>query len=129
MEEDLRKIIDKISKVRKNKGYSYDNMAIDMGLSPSAYRKIEMVETKLTVERLLQIAEVLDSPLDSLFENNDKKNFNQENHDNETVNAYQGNSYPDISALTNKILSIYEKQIEELKSEIKDLKNLKNDKK
>jgi transcriptional regulator with XRE-family HTH domain len=98
-------------------------MAIDMGLSSSAYRKIEMGETKLTVERLLQIAEVLDSPLDSLFENNDKKNFNQENHDNETVNAYQGNSYPDISTLTNKILSIYEKQIEELKSEIKDLKN------
>ena len=57
---DIKKILDKIAKRRKKKGYSYENMAEDLALTPSGYRKIETGETKLSVERMLQIATVLD---------------------------------------------------------------------
>ena len=55
----MNEIIDRISRYRYNKGLSYENMAEELNISPSAYRKIEAKETKLTVERLFKIAEIL----------------------------------------------------------------------
>lgn len=64
---DIKKILDKIAKRRKKKGYSYENMAEDLGLTSSGYRKIEKGETKLSVERLFQIAAVLDISVNKLL--------------------------------------------------------------
>jgi possible transcriptional regulator len=64
---DIKKILDKIAKRRKKKGYSYENMAEDLGLTPSGYRKIEKGETKLSVERLFQIAAALDISVNKLL--------------------------------------------------------------
>lgn len=48
-----------ITKIRKEKGLSYENMAHELGISPPAYRKIELGQTHLTVDRLGQIASIL----------------------------------------------------------------------
>lgn len=64
---DVKKVLDKIAKRRKKKGYSYENMAEDLGLTPSGYRKIEKGETKLSVERLFQIAAALDISVNKLL--------------------------------------------------------------
>ena len=53
---ELEKIIEKITQYRNRKGYTYENMAHDLHITPAAYRKIETGETKLTVERLFKIA-------------------------------------------------------------------------
>ena len=49
---EMEKIIEKIAQHRNSKGYTYENMADELELTPAVYRKIEAGETKLTVERL-----------------------------------------------------------------------------
>ncbi len=55
----MKKITTKIQELRKSKGWSYENMANDLNISVAAYRKIEICQTKLTVNRLFQICEIL----------------------------------------------------------------------
>jgi len=122
----MEKIIKKITEIRTRKGFSYENMAHDLDLSTSAYRKIETGETKLTVERLVDISRILETPLNDLLDTDSQKNFNQENKDN--AHGFQGfndNIFNEYSEVTKKLLGAYEQQIEELKLEIEQLKGKK----
>lgn len=115
----MEQIIKKIAEIRTKKGFSYENMAHDLDLSASAYRKIETGETKLTVERLVDISKILETPLNDLLEVDSQKNFNQENKD--SAQGFQGfndNIFNEYSEVTKKLLSAYEKQIEELKEQV-----------
>ena len=53
-------VVEKIKDIRKNKGYSHEYMAHELDISQVAYSKIEKLETKLSVERLFKIAEILE---------------------------------------------------------------------
>jgi len=120
----MEKIIKKIAEIRSKKGFSYENMAHDLDLSASAYRKIETGETKLTVERLVDISKILETPLNDLLETDSQKNFNQENKDNaQGFQGFNDNIFNEYSEVSKKLIEVYEKQIEELKSEIAQLKN------
>ncbi|WP_346984096.1 helix-turn-helix transcriptional regulator [Chryseobacterium sp. POE27] len=97
-------------------------MAHDLDLSASAYRKIETGETKLTVERLVDISKILETPLNELLETDSQKNFNQEIKEQST--GYQGvdnRVYHENSELSQKLIAIYEQQIKDLKAEIEEL--------
>ncbi len=48
---------EKLRKLRIEKGYSQEYMAAKLGLSQSAYSKIERGKTKLTIERLERLSE------------------------------------------------------------------------
>jgi transcriptional regulator with XRE-family HTH domain len=50
-----------IEKLRKAKKLSREDMAVHLDISLEAYRKIENGVTKLTLDRLAQICEVLGS--------------------------------------------------------------------
>ena len=102
---DVRKILEKIAKKRKKKGYSYENMAEDLALTPSGYRQIETGETKLTVERMLQIATVLDLSVSKLF---DIEESSEKNKYKETI---------------EKLISSYENHLKEKDKQIAFLKN------
>lgn len=121
----MEKIIKKIAEIRSKKGFSYENMAHDLDLSTSAYRKIETGETKLTVERLVDISKILETPLDEFLEINSQKNFNQEIRENGT--GYQAidndNIYYEYSEISKKLIDVYEQQIKELKEEVEYLKS------
>ena len=52
------KIGEKIRKMRDLKGLSQDNMAHSMGISTSAYGKIERDETEITLSKLEEIARI-----------------------------------------------------------------------
>ena len=124
----MEKIIKKINEIRNKKGFSYENMAHDLDLSVSAYRKIETGETKLTVERLVDISKILETPLNDFLETESQKNFNQENKD--SASGFQGFNddnrvYYEYSEITKKLIATYEKQIEDLKAENESLKNKK----
>lgn len=73
----MEKIIKEIAEIRSKKRFSYENMAHDLDLSTSAYRKIETGETKLTVERLFDISKILETPLNELINTDSQKKFNQ----------------------------------------------------
>jgi len=49
-----------IRKIREFKSYTQDYLAARLSISQNAYSKIELGYSKLTVERLFQIAAVLD---------------------------------------------------------------------
>ncbi|MCX8525972.1 helix-turn-helix transcriptional regulator [Chryseobacterium formosus] len=121
----MEKIIKKIAEIRSKKGFSYENMAHDLDLSTSAYRKIETGETKLTVERLVDISKILETPLDEFLEINSQKNFNQEIRENGT--GYQAidndNIYYEYSEVSKKLIDVYEQQIKDLKEEVEYLKS------
>ena len=95
---EVKKILQKIAKKRKKKGYSYENMAEELHLTPSGYRKIETGRTKLTVERMFQIATLLEIPINKLLE-----------IEQETL---------------KKRISSYEKQLKEKDEQIASLKKL-----
>jgi transcriptional regulator with XRE-family HTH domain len=109
-------VIKKIATVRARKGYTLKNMALDLSISPAAYRKIETGETKLTVERLFRIAEIFETPLPDLLEiGNDV--FHQTN--NESATGYQQkieNFYQESKEVYEKLLQSKEDQITLLKS-------------
>jgi transcriptional regulator with XRE-family HTH domain len=107
-------IVENIKTVRKRKGISHEAMALNLGISQTAYTKIEREETKLTMERLQKIAEVLDVKLRDLLEL-DAQSFHQEIHNNESVTAISHqkveNLYQENQEVYEKLLAAKDEQI------------------
>lgn len=78
-------IVEEIRKIRIDKGFSHEAMAMNLGISQTAYTKLERSETKLTVERLYKIAEFLEVSISELLDEN--KSIQQIIHKNEKVTA------------------------------------------
>ncbi|MCC2590497.1 helix-turn-helix domain-containing protein [Chryseobacterium sp. MFBS3-17] len=85
----------------------------------SGYRKIETGDTKPTIERLMQISKVLQTPLDNLLDLDSQKNFNQENKDrSQGFQGFNDNIFNEYSDLPRKLIASYEKEIEDLKNQL-----------
>ncbi|GAB3923719.1 helix-turn-helix domain-containing protein [Mucilaginibacter myungsuensis] len=69
----IRSVAVNIRKVRESKDYTQDYLAVKLNISQNAYSKIELGYTKITVERLFQIAQILEvNPVDLLMFGEDK---------------------------------------------------------
>ena len=114
----MNAIVKKIASMRMKRGFSLENMALELTLTPAAYRKIEVGETKLTVERLFQIAEILGISISELLEiGNDV--FQQTN--NESATGYQQkieNFYQENKEVYERLLQSKDEQIALLKSKL-----------
>lgn len=120
--KEIKNVIEKIAQIRRKKGYTYENMANELNITPAAYRKIETGETKLTVERLMKISEILGEDLFNLLEMNNKKTihyFSNEDNDNIEINH---NDYKDlinyIRDTHDKIIKTKDEQIAMLKEQV-----------
>ncbi len=86
------RIAEKIRKLREVKGYKQETVAKRMGLTTNGYGKIERGESSITLDRLEQIAQVLEvSTLDILqFDDNFVYNITTMNNSatNGIVNNY-----------------------------------------
>jgi transcriptional regulator with XRE-family HTH domain len=58
----------RLRKIRVSHDYSQEYMALKLGITLSAYSKIERGKTELTISRLVQIAEILQFDLPRFFE-------------------------------------------------------------
>jgi len=107
-------VIDNIRTIRKHKGFSHEAMAISLGISQAAYTKIEQGDTKLTIDRLQKIAEILDVKLGDLLEF-EPQSFHQEIHNNNSVTAISHqkveNLYQENREIYEKLIAAKEKQI------------------
>ena len=56
----VKQITQNIRNIREQKSYSQEYMAMRMGVSQNAYSKIELSNSKLTVSRLIEIADILE---------------------------------------------------------------------
>jgi len=65
LENRVRAVAANIRRIRESKSYTQDYLAVKLTISQNAYSKIELGYTKITVERLFQIAQILEVvPLD-----------------------------------------------------------------
>ena len=116
--EKVEKVIKNIASTRTKKGYTYENMAHELSITPAAYRKIETGETKLTVERLFHISKILNTSVPDLLEVGTL--LQQTN--NESATGYQQkiekieNFYQENKEIYEKLLQSKEEQIALLKT-------------
>jgi transcriptional regulator with XRE-family HTH domain len=113
----------RIRKVRELKGLSQENLAEELGMSVPGYGRIERDEVSVNMNRLKQIADVLDVGIDTIIgfdENVAFNNFNSKieqqigkyDMPSEIKKLYEEN----ITLLKEKII-LLEKEIERLKKE------------
>ena len=119
---EMEKIIEKITQYRNRKGYTYENMADELELTTAAYRKIETGETKLSVERLFKISNILETPVNELLDL-DKNHFIQNNYNSESVISQRiENFYQENKEITSELIEAKDQLITQLQKEIEFLK-------
>lgn len=110
MTEILGGVEDNIRKYRAEKCYNQDFMANQLGISQSAYFKIESGLVKITMDRLTRIAEILEKPLEAFLEQ-EKYNDDLKKERKIYINFNE-------LVLMKKTITQLEKRIEELEAKI-----------
>ncbi|MBM7419853.1 helix-turn-helix domain-containing protein [Chryseobacterium sp. JUb44] len=100
-------------------------MADELHISQAAYSKIEKNETKLTVDRLYQIAEILEPPVYELLDTTPNNIYNQQNFYDASV-GYQDiqNLYQENKDKTEKIETLYEERLKDKDKMIQQLQDI-----
>ncbi len=125
--ETIENVLEKVSDFRKRKGFSHENMAMELGISQAAYTNMERNESKLSVERLIKISEILEEPIYRFFQTSPHKVNNQNNYDSSTGYNYMQdfeNLYQDSKETNEKLEKTYQKTVEVLEKEVDFLKSL-----
>lgn len=99
----------KIKKIREYKDYTQEYMAQRLGISITAYGKIERDETEMTLTRLDDIAKILEIDSRQILDFDEKNIFNIQNGNNAAI----GN---------NNAVYHNDKMIEHLRQEIQHLR-------
>lgn len=105
---------ERIRKIRALKGYSQDYISTRLNISQGAYSDIETDKTKPTLERIIEIANILEADLNSLISFDENQVFSN------TFNQYNdsSNTYKLMSESFDRERTLYISQIELLKEEI-----------
>ena len=104
----------RIRKIRESKDYSQENMGDELGITAGAYAKIERGETDPSITRIIKIAEIL--KVDPTF-------FLKEAH----LIMQEAPVKYDVVQLTEAVTKL-SREIDNLKTEIKELKKPKSKK-
>ena len=56
----IRSVALNIRKIREYRNYTQEYLAMKLGISQNAYSKIELGYTRITLERLIQVSQILD---------------------------------------------------------------------
>lgn len=114
-------VLNKIIEFRRKKGFSHEYMAYALNMSQPAYSKIEKNETKLSVDRLFEIAKILEVTVLELLDIDARNTYNQdlkdnavghqELNDNAVAHQQIENQYQDNKQLFEKIELLYESRL------------------
>lgn len=110
----------KIKRLRERLNYSQEHMADKLGISQPAYAKIENGTTKIDIERLFHISNILDVEPHELLEG--EKTLYQLH--NERAYGFVENLYHDNKEIYQKLILQLEKENQRLKKENDRLSNL-----
>ena len=105
-----------IRKMRESKGFSQDYMAQVLNISQASYARIENEDTKITVERLYKIAEVLEKNIIDFFDADKLKIDTQNNYEGSYGNGFIQNLYIENKEIYEKLLKSKDEQIALLSS-------------
>ncbi|GHT74611.1 transcriptional regulator [Bacteroidia bacterium] len=108
----------KLLELRKQKGISQEQLAIDLNISQSSISNYESGATKPDTDILQKIAEYFKVPVAYFF--SDEKMFFYTTENNYGNSGYMLNS--SFSTMSEKVIELYEKRIKDLEEEIQRLK-------
>jgi transcriptional regulator with XRE-family HTH domain len=114
---DNLKIGNKIKKLRELKNLTQDHMAKSIGITQSAYSRIELGETEITYSKLEKISEELGMKPEEIISFNESMVFN-------VMNNQTGNGLVINNQVTDENKSLYDKLIQQLQEENIYLKKL-----
>jgi transcriptional regulator with XRE-family HTH domain len=123
-------VSEKLKFIRHIKQWSQEEVAHRLGISPSAYGSMERGETKLSLERLEELAKVFEIELTQLLDVSEKNIFNFESyHSSHCQNWYNHSESEQVIELKHEVEKLYlllqerEKEIAYLKQIIELFKN------
>ncbi|MDO5105055.1 helix-turn-helix domain-containing protein [Capnocytophaga sp.] len=113
-----------IRKVREQKGFSQEYVANQLNISQASYARLENEDTKVTVDRLFQIAKILETEISDFFDEN-KLNIQSQTYN---ADAY-GHGYVQYLVIEsketlNKLVESYQERLKEKDEQINLLKSL-----
>ena len=115
-------IVNKIKKLRLEKGFSHTEMADKLNITRSAYQRLESGETYSWAKYLDNIMETLETTPKDFFNDIGKPIIHQINRDNSV--AYTEILYQENKETTAKLIESYETRIKEKDEQITFLKAL-----
>lgn len=107
----------KIKKLRELKNLTQSHIANELGITQSAYSKMEQGETEITYQKLTRISEILGMSPDEIASFNEQMIFN-------VMHNQTGNGFVLQKGLSDNEKRLYEDQIKTLKEEIQYLKKV-----
>jgi transcriptional regulator with XRE-family HTH domain len=113
----MKTVFENIKKFRELKDITREQMAADLDLSVSGYAKLERGEIDVTLNRLADIATVLDVEISQLLSINLQNVFNISN--SQGVQGYDTNGcfyFQQKDDYREKYISMLEQEIERLKN-------------
>lgn len=129
-------VLKKLKEIREKKGFSQESMVLNMKkeISQVAYQKLENNKTKLTVERLFEIIDILDVSIEDIFEIKPQEKYVQNNEEGaigfqqkEQIieNYYQENKEQNQRLLSQheKIVALYEQRLQDKEAMIEVLRS------
>lgn len=115
-----------IRKIREAKGFSQDYVAEKLDISQGSYARIENEHTKITVDRLFQLAEIMETDISDFFNTNKFSIQIQNNHEGAYGNGYVQNLVVENKETMQKLIESYEIRLKESAEQISFLKSIIN---
>lgn len=111
----IKKIGERVKNIREQRNYSQQYVASKLGVSQKAYSKIETGETKLSVDNLMKLSEILETTINDLLDTVGNAVYNN-------LGTHNGEGVVIHKTTTDKINELYEKIIKAKDEEIQRLK-------
>jgi transcriptional regulator with XRE-family HTH domain len=121
---------EKIKVIREAKGFTQEQVAEKLGISPTAYGNIERGDNDPKLSKLEKIAEILGIRLPELVDSSEKGNLNINFNKGEKNTIYIGASAIELEKqlliieLKDKELEMQQREIENLKTQILQLQEI-----
>ena len=113
-----------IKRIREQKGYSQEFMATKLNISQASYARLESEETKLSIDRLQKIADILETDILTLLDTSKLTIQTQTNNEGAYGNGYVENLYIENKETLKKLILTLETENQHLKTEIEFLRSI-----
>ena len=123
--QNFETVSDRLKKIRLIKNITQDFLAKKLGFTQKAYSKIENNETKLNVDVLQRVAQILEVPIETFFNNSQQHILNDFSNRSGGDNViYKNNSTENIEELYSHLLKSKDDIINSKINEIESMKKI-----
>ena len=112
-----------IRKLREKRGFTQEYMAAKLDVAQASYARMENGETKITIERLGKIAELLETDISELFDSS-KVTIQNQNVEGTYSNGYVENLHIENKEMHEKLIEQYEQRLKDKDEQIALLKKM-----